>query len=91
MNVEAGQLVIYDPGYKRELGKVKRLNPRKEGTAFVWYSAGDTAACTGINHLYPIDERYARENACDFDNVYALEEIINKQEEKRTCQTTDLF
>lgn len=78
MNVEAGQLDIYDPGYKQELGKVKRVNPRKKDTAFVWYHEGDTAACTDMKHLYPIDEEYAREHACDFDNAYALEAIINK-------------
>ncbi len=71
--------MIYNPGYKQELGKVKRLNPRKKGTAFVWYNVGDTAACTDVKHLYPVDEEYAREHACDFDNAYALNEIINKQ------------
>ena len=78
MKVEVGQLVIYDPGYKKELGKVKCMNPRKKDTAFVWYHEGDTAACTDMKYLYPIDERYAREYACDFDNAYALEAIINK-------------
>lgn len=78
MMIEAGQLVIYDPGYKQEIGRVKRLNPRKKGTAFVWYDEGDTAACTNMDHLYPVDERYAREHACDFENAYALSAIINK-------------
>lgn len=78
MLVEAGQLVIYDPGYKQEIGKVKRVNDYKPNHAFVWYHTGDTAACTDMKYLYLVDERYAREHACDFENAYALEDIINK-------------
>lgn len=77
--IEAGQLVIYNPGYKQEIGRVKRLNPYDDSEAFVWYSEGDTAACTNIEHLIPTNESYAREYACDFENAYALESIIAKQ------------
>lgn len=76
-----GQLVIYDPGHTCEIGKVKRLNPNKIGTAFVWYHMGDTAACTDVRDLYPIDERFARKHKDLFKNAYALEDIINKKEE----------
>ncbi len=27
MNVEAGQLVVYDPGYKQEIGRVNKALP----------------------------------------------------------------
>lgn len=82
MRVEAGQLVIYDPGYKCEVGKVKRINPYFENKAFVWYHTGDTAACTDMNDLYPIDVRFAREHADLFENRYALEHLINKKVEE---------
>ena len=82
MRVEAGQLVMYDPGYKCEVGKVKRINPYFEDKAFVWYHTGDTAACTNMDDLYPIDERFAREHADLFENKYALEEIIKKKVEE---------
>lgn len=78
MNVEAGQLVVYDPGYKIELGKVKRLNDKKPDTAFVWYGSGDTAACTNIAKLYPISLETAYELRDVFENAYAFNEIINK-------------
>ncbi len=80
MNIEAGQLVIYNPGYKQEIGRVKRLNSRSKGKAFVWYDEGDTASCTETRYLYPTNEQYAREHACDFENAYALNAIINKHE-----------
>lgn len=73
---------MYDPGYKCELGKVKRLNPYDENKAFVWYHGGDTASCTNIEDLYPIDERFARNHEDMFANKYALEQIINKKEEE---------
>lgn len=82
MKVEAGQLVLYDPGYKWDLGKVKRLNPYDETKAFVWYHTGDTAACTNMEDLYPIDEKFARNHADMFDNKYAIEEIIKKKVEE---------
>ena len=77
MNIEAGQLVVYDPGYKIELGRVKRLNDRKPGTAFVWYH-GDTATCTNVAKLYPISLETAYEMRDIFENAYAFDEIINK-------------
>lgn len=82
MRVKAGMLVMYDPGYKCELGKVKRLNPYDENKAFVWYHTGDTAACTNMKDLYPIDERFARNHADMFENKYAIDDIINKKVEE---------
>lgn len=82
MKVVAGQLVMYDPGYKCDLGKVKRINPYDETKAFVWYSTGDTASCTSMTDLYPIDEKFARRHADVFENKYALEEIIKKKVEE---------
>lgn len=82
MKIEAGMLVIYDPGYKCELGKVKRINPRDNTTAFVWYHLCDTTACTKIKDLYPINERFVRDHMDMFENKYALEEIINKKVEE---------
>lgn len=79
MLVKAGQLVEYDTGYTREIGKVKRINPRDKTSAFVWYHSGDTAACTLMEYLRPIDEQYARAHRDEFDNAYALEDIIAKQ------------
>lgn len=78
MKIEVGQLVMYDPGYTCEVGKVKRINPYDETKAFVWYHTGDTAACTPMEYLYPIDERFARQHKASFNNAYALEEIIAK-------------
>lgn len=79
MNVQAGQLVMYDPGYKAEIGKVKRINPHDPKSVFVWYHLGDTAACTNMRDLYPIDERFARNHKDLFENAYALDDIINKK------------
>lgn len=78
MEVKAGQLVVYDPGYKREIGKVKCLNTSEDTSAFVWYHGGDTASCTPMKYLHPIDEGYARLHLGEFENAYALEDIIKK-------------
>lgn len=76
--IEPGTLVVYDSGYKVDIGKVKRLN--KDGSrAFVWYDVGDTATCTNINDLYPVSEQYALEHKGLFENGYAVEEIIKKK------------
>lgn len=86
MKVEAGQLVMYDPGYTCEVGKVKRINPYDNTKAFVWYHTGDTAACTSMEFLYPIDEKFARLHKKLFKNAYALEEILRKGEENGKCK-----
>ena len=58
-NFKEGDLVMYAPMdryrkiYKTEIGKFKRYNSDKS-CAFVYYSSGDTAACTPIEYLYPI-------------------------------------
>lgn len=88
MQVKAGQLVVYDPGYKAEVGKVKRINLHDPSKAFVWYSSGDTASCTNLSDLYPIDEKFARKHKKLFENAYALEDIISKQVEGEEHGTT---
>lgn len=89
MQVTAGQLVMYDPGYKAEIGRVKCINPHDPRYAFVWYHTGDTAACTNMSDLYPIDEKFARRHKAMFENGYALEEIIKKQVEGEENGTTN--
>lgn len=79
--IEPGMLVAYDPGYKVELGKVKRLS--KDGTkAFVWYHGGDTAACTSVEDLYPIGKDFVLQHRDMFDNAYAIDDIIAKEGEE---------
>ena len=79
--IEPGMLVAYDPGYKVEFGKVKRLS--KDGTkAFVWYHGGDTAACTSVEDLYPIERDFVRQHRDMFENAYAIDDIIAKEGEE---------
>lgn len=76
--IESGMLVAYDPGYKVELGKVKRLS--KDGSkAFVWYHGGDTAACTQIEDLYPIERDFVLQHRDMFENAYAIDDILAKE------------
>lgn len=76
--IESGMLVAYDPGYKVELGKVKRLS--KDGSkAFVWYHGGDTAACTLIEDLYPIERDFVLQHRDMFENAYAIDDILAKE------------
>ena len=76
--IKPGMLVAYDPGYKVELGKVKRLS--KDGTkAFVWYHSGDTAACTQIEDLYPIERDFVLQHRDMFENAYAIDDILAKE------------
>ena len=79
--IEPGTLVAYDPGYKVELGKVKRLN--SDGTkAFVWYHSGDTAACTRLEDLYPVEQGFVIQHRDMFENAYAIDDIIAKEGEE---------
>ena len=64
-----GQLVAYCPKdsdgniYKIELGVFKRYNDDNT-KAFIWYHNGDTASCTPIEDLIPIDnDWYFNEDA----------------------------
>lgn len=56
-----GDWVVYDPGYKRELGRVLRVSKNGE-FAYVCYSEGCTAAATRISDLKPYDLR-----TCEFE------------------------
>ena len=55
-----GQLVAYAPTdqnglvYKVQIGKVKHMNA-DHTAVFVYYHAGSTAACTPVQHVYPIE------------------------------------
>lgn len=76
--IEPGMLVAYDPGYRMELGRVKRLN--KDSTkAFVWYHSGETAECTRIEDLYPIERNFVLQHRDMFENAYAIDDIIAKE------------
>lgn len=63
-NFEAGQTVIYQNGGTKQFGKIKRID--EDGRIFVWYSEGDTAACTPVKYL----SRY--------NCVTDLEDVSNK-------------
>lgn len=45
-----GDWVIYDPGYKQEIGRVTKCG---KASAFVCYSCGCTAAATPLEYLRP--------------------------------------
>ena len=70
----AGDLVVYIPTdqdgnvYKAEIGVVKRYNNTKDGV-FVYYSGGDTAACTKLRDLRKLD------------NAYAIEDLLRRVKE----------
>lgn len=51
----AGQLIVYRNGDNFEIGKIKRLT---EDGAFVYYSAGETAAKTSFLDMFPIRNAY---------------------------------
>ena len=50
MSFGFGDWVVYDPGYKREIGRVTEC---RENSAFVCYSQGCTAASTSLEYLRP--------------------------------------
>lgn len=50
MSYEYGDFVVYDPGYKQEVGRVTTC---REGGAFVCYHQGCTAAYTPDKYLRP--------------------------------------
>lgn len=57
MRYEFGEWVVYDPGYKKEIGRVTECG---ECSAFVCYTQGCTAALTPLEHLRPAtDEEIA--------------------------------
>lgn len=50
MSYRFGDWVVYDPGYKQEIGRVTEC---REDSAFVCYSRGCTAASTPLEFLRP--------------------------------------
>ena len=48
MRFGLGDWVVYDPGYKQEIGRVTEC---RENSAFVCYSQGCTAASTPLEYL----------------------------------------
>ena len=51
---KCGDLFVYTNGDRWELGMVKRKNNRGDGY-FCWYSRGDTAASTPIDHMHKLE------------------------------------
>lgn len=49
-----GDWVVYDPGYKQEIGRVTECG---ESSAFVCYTSGCTAASTPLEYLRPATEQ----------------------------------
>lgn len=45
-----GDYVVYEPGYKSELGRVTKVN-LQTGKAWVCYNEGCTASCTNLSDL----------------------------------------
>lgn len=77
--IQANDLVIYDTGYKKEFGKVKRVSD--DGShAFVWYHTGDTAASTKMEHLTVVGSESVDYWRSEVENAYAIEEIMKKGE-----------
>lgn len=48
-----GELFVYTNGDRWELGMVKRL--REDGKYACWYSTGDTAAVTPLEHMHKLE------------------------------------
>ena len=53
MEYSFGDWVVYDPGYKQEIGRVTEC---RELSAFVCYHQGCTAAPTLLKHLRPASD-----------------------------------
>lgn len=53
MSYRFGDWVVYDPGYKKEIGRVIQCGER---SAFVCYTQGCTAASTPLAFLRPATE-----------------------------------
>lgn len=53
MMYKFGDWVVYDPGYKQQIGRVTEC---REHSAFVCYSFGCTAASTPLEYLRPATE-----------------------------------
>lgn len=49
-----GEWVVYDPGYKQEIGRVTEC---RENTAFVCYTQGCTASATPLEYLRPATDK----------------------------------
>ena len=71
-NFKVGEIVIYQNGDRFELGEIKRVC--EDGSYFVYYHMGDTAAGTPADCLHKITNLYAfkiereKYNFCSFDN-----------------------
>lgn len=89
--IEVGSWVVYNPGYRIELGRVAKISD--DGTkAFVCYSQGCTSASTEIRFLEEYDVKkhpnlkidpligYHRfsESCPDFDPEYCYQSCIER-------------
>lgn len=56
---ESGEIVVFNDGWRIQIGEVKRRNPRLPSNYFVYYSTGDTAASTDACYLHKVENGYA--------------------------------
>lgn len=70
MSYGFGDWVVYDPGYVQQIGRVTEC---REGSAFVCYSTGCTAALTPLEYLRPAteDEIAAADHAIGYNRFHA--------------------
>ena len=69
MKYKFGEWVVYDPGYKQEIGRVTEC---RDSSAFVCYSTGCTAASTPLEYLRHAtdDEIAAADNAIGYNRFH---------------------
>lgn len=75
--LQKGDIVIYDPGYKCEIGVVSNLSVHPD-SVFVIFGLGECGAHTDVKNLYKISKRFALAHKNIFDNSYAVENILEK-------------
>ena len=77
MSFEFGDWVVYDTGYKMEIGRVTEC---RDDYAFVCYHQGCTAAATPLEHLRPA-KRGEIENADKSIGFHRFDESCPEREE----------
>lgn len=73
---EPGEIVVFNDGYRIQLGEVKKKNPMVEDNYFVYYSTGDTAASTDACYLHKTENGYAFKRR---KNTECLKEILRRR------------
>lgn len=77
MRYNFGDWVVYDPGYKQEIGRVTQCN---EDSAFVCYTLGCTAASTPLEYLRPATD-FEISNASAGIGFHRFDPICPKRDE----------